>query len=111
MFTPDQRAILTGLGFVLRPLSQTNTTHLTHRWENFDYPRSGDACVLRVGARGPRLKNKNMNPAHVDTRHGGATDAKFWVGNPSSGAVARCRRFPELIAAIAVVRLTTPPAE
>ena len=107
MFTPDQRAILSGLGFVLRPPSQTNTTQLTHRWENFDYPRSGDACILRVGARGPRLKNRNVNAAHVDPRHSGATDAKFWVGNPSSGAVARCRRFPELIAAIAAVRLRT----
>jgi hypothetical protein len=111
MFTPDQRAILLGLGFVLRHPSQTNTTLLTHRWENFDYPRSGDACVLRVGARGPRLKNLNVNPAHVDPRGSDTTDAKFWVGNPSSGAVARCHRFPELIAAIATVRLTTPPAK
>jgi len=111
MFTPDQRAILSGLGFVLRPPSQTSSTHLTHRWENFDYPRSGAECILRVGARGPRLKNRNVDAKHVDPRHGGATDEKFWVGKPSSGAVARCHRFPELIAAIAVVRLTTPPAE
>lgn len=109
MFTPDQRAILSGLGFVRRHPSPTSTTQLTHRWENFDYPRSSATCILRVGARGPRLKNRNST--QVDPRHSGATDAKFWVGNPTIGAVARCHRFPELIAAIAAVRLTPPPAE